>query len=121
MSESLLIPVGKYIPKRKGIEIHYFMCQIDDQTPVNILVDAEEETGSEWINPYTELDLYNFIFDMKDNIKRILGIEVPDEFQLVMKSFKDGKISKEVFTTYCEKNPEKLEKSANKTFFTHEE
>ena len=121
MSESLLIPVGKYIPKRKGIEIHYFMCHIDDQTPVNILVDAEEETGPEWINPYTELDLYNFIFDMKDNIKRILGIEVPDEFQLVMKSFKDGKISKEVFTTYCEKNPEKLEKSANKTFFTHEE
>ena len=121
MSESLLIPVGKYIPKRKGIEIHYFMCHIDDQTPVTILVDAEEETGSEWINPYTELDLYNFIFDMKDNIKRILGIEVPDEFQLVMKSFKDGKISKEVFTTYCEKNPEKLEKSANKTFFTHEE
>lgn len=121
MSESLLIPVGKYIPKRKGIEIHYFMCHIDDQTPVNILVDAEEETGPEWINPYTELDLYNFIFDMKDNIKRILGIEVPDEFQLVMKSFKDGKISKEVFTTYCEKNPEKLEKSANKTSFTHEE
>lgn len=121
MPESLLIPVGKYIPKRKGIEIHYFMCHIDDQTPVNILVDAEEETGSEWINPYTELDLYNFIFDMKDNIKRILGIEVPDEFQLVMKSFKDGKISKEVFTTYCEKNPEKLEKSANKTSFTHEE
>lgn len=121
MSESLLIPVGKYIPKRKGIEIHYFMCHIDDQTPVNILVDTEEETGSEWINPYTELDLYNFIFDMKDNIKRILGIEVPDEFQLVMKSFKDGKISKEVFTTYCEKNPEKLEKSANKTSFTHEE
>lgn len=121
MSESLLIPVGKYIPKRKGIEIHYFMCHIDDQTPVNILVDAEEETESEWINPYTELDLYNFIFDMKDNIKRILGIEVPDEFQLVMKSFKDGKISKEVFTTYCEKNPEKLEKSANKTSFTHEE
>lgn len=121
MSESLLIPVGKYIPKRKGIEIHYFMCHIDDQIPVNILVDAEEETGSEWINPYTELDLYNFIFDMKDNIKRILGIEVPDEFQLVMKSFKDGKISKEVFTTYCEKNPEKLEKSANKTSFTHEE
>lgn len=121
MSESLLIPVGKYISKRKGIEIHYFMCHIDDQTPVNILVDAEEETGSEWINPYTELDLYNFIFDMKDNIKRILGIEVPDEFQLVMKSFKDGKISKEVFTTYCEKNSEKLEKSANKTSFTHEE
>lgn len=121
MSESLLIPVGKYIPKRKGIEIHYFMCHIDDQAPANILVDAEEETGSKWINPYTELDLYNFIFDMKDNIKRILGIEVPDEFQLVMKSFKDGKISKEVFTTYCEKNPEKLEKSANKTSFTHEE
>lgn len=121
MSESLLIPVGKYIPKRKGVEIHYFMCHIDDQTPANILVDAEEETRSEWINPYTELDLYNFIFDMKDNIKRILGIEVPDEFQLVMKSFKDGKISKEVFTTYCEKNPEKLEKSANKTSFTHEE
>lgn len=121
MSESLLIPVGKYIPKRKGIEIHYFMCHIDDQTPVNILVDAEEETGSEWINPHTELDLYNFIFDMKDNLKRILGIEVPDEFQLVMKSFKDGKISKEVFTTYCEKNPEKLEKSANKTSFTYEE
>lgn len=121
MSESLLIPVGKYIPKRKGVEIHYFMCHIDDQTPANILVDAEEETGLEWINPYTELDLYNFIFDMKDNIKRILGIEVPDEFQLIMKSFKDGKISKEVFATYCEKNPEKLEKSANKTSFTHEE
>lgn len=121
MSEELLMPVGKYIPKRKGIEIHYFMCYIDPDAPANILVDGEEETGSEWINPHTELDQYNFIFDMKDNIKRILGIEVPDEFQLVMKSFKDGKISKEVFTTYCEKNPEKLEKSANKTSFTHEE
>ena len=121
MSEELLMPVGKYIPKRKGIEIHYFMCYIDPDAPANILVDGEEETGSEWINPHTELDQYNFIFDMKDNIKRILGIEVPDEFQLVMKSFKEGKISKEVFTTYCEKNPEKLEKSANKTSFTHEE
>lgn len=121
MSEELLIPVGKYIPKKKGIEIHYFMCYIDPDTPANILVDGEEETGSEWINPRTELDLYNFIFDMKDNIKRILGIEVPDEFQLVMKFFKEGKISKDVFTSYCEKNPEKLEKSANKTSFTHEE
>lgn len=121
MSEELLIPVGKYIPKKKDIEIHYFMCYIDPDTPANILVDGEEETGSEWINPHTELDLYNFIFDMKDNIKRILGIEVPDEFQLVMKSFKEGKISKDVFTSYCEKNPEKLEKSANETSFTHEE
>lgn len=121
MSEELLIPVGKYIPKKKGIEIHYFMCYIDPDTPANILVDGEEETGSEWINPHTELDLYNFIFDMKDNIKRILGIEVQDEFQLVMKSFKEGKISKDIFTSYCEKNPEKLEKSANKTSFTHEE
>lgn len=121
MSEELLIPVGKYIPKKKGIEIHYFMCYIDPDTPANILVDGEEETGSEWINPHTELDLYNFIFDMKDNIKRILGIEVQDEFQLVMKSFKEGKISKDAFTSYCEKNPEKLEKSANKTSFTHEE
>lgn len=121
MSEELLMPVGKYIPKRKGIEIHYFMCYIDPDAPANILVDGEEETGSEWINPHTELDQYNFIFDMKDNIKRILGIEVPDEFQLVMKSFKEGKISKDIFTSYCEKNPEKLEKSANKTSFTHEE
>lgn len=121
MSEELLMPVGKYIPKRKGIEIHYFMCFVDLDAPVNILVDGEEETGSEWINPHTELDQYNFIFDMKDNIKRILGIEVQDEFQLVMKSFKEGKISKDVFTSYCEKNPEKLEKSANKTSFTHEE
>lgn len=121
MSEELLIPVGKYIPKKKGIEIHYFMCFVDPDTPVNILVDGEEETGSEWINPRTELDQYNFIFDMKDNIKRILGIEVQDEFQLVMKSFKEGKISKDIFTSYCEKNPEKLEKSANKTSFTHEE
>jgi 8-oxo-dGTP diphosphatase len=121
MSEELLMPVGKYIPKRKGIEIHYFMCYIDPDAPANILVDGEEETGSEWINPRTELDQYNFIFDMKDNIKRILGIEVQDEFQLVMKSFKEGKISKDIFTSYCEKNPEKLEKSANKTSFTHEE
>lgn len=121
MSEELLLPVGKYIPKKKGIEIHYFMCFVDPDAPVNILVDGEEETGSEWINPHTELDQYNFIFDMKDNIKRILGIEVQDEFQLVMKSFKEGKISKDVFTSYCEKNPEKLEKSANKTSFTHEE
>ena len=98
MSEELLMPVGKYIPKRKGIEIHYFMCFVDPDAPVNILVDGEEETGSEWINPHTELDQYNFIFDMKDNIKRILGIEVQDEFQLVMKSFKEGKISKDVFT-----------------------
>lgn len=121
MPEELMIPVGIYEPKGKKVEIHYFMCHIDSDTPANIIVDANEETGSEWINPHTELDLYNFIFDMKDNIKRILGIDVPDEFQLVMKAFKDGKISRDVLTTYCEKNPEKLEKSANKTSFTHEE
>lgn len=118
--EDLLYPVG--IATGKDFEIHYFIGHIDSEAPASLLLDSEEEIGSAWINPSTELDDYDFIFDMKDNIKRILGLEVSENKVLkIMKSFLNGDISEKVFGDVCKSCPEDIKKANNKTYFSHTE
>lgn len=118
--EDLLYPVG--IATGKDFEIHYFIGYIDSEAPASLLLDSEEEIGSAWINPSTELDDYDFIFDMKDNIKRILGLEVSENKVLkIMKSFLNGDISEKVFGDVCKLCPEDIKKANNKTYFSHTE
>lgn len=110
------------VAESKDCIIHYFMGHVDDDSPTTVLVDSEEEIGAEWIYPGTELDDYDFIFDMKDNLKRILGLEIqPSPLMKIQKAFNDGVISQNVFKAYCDKHPEEIEKANNKTYFSHKE
>ena len=118
--EDTLMEVG--VAKTKNAEIHYFMGHVDDESPAFVVVDGEEEIGSMWIDPVTELEDYDFIFDMKDNIKKILGREVkPSPVEIVMKAFQEGKVTEDVVKSVCEKYPKEIRKANNKTDFSHSE
>lgn len=106
----------------KDFEIHYFVGYVSEETPAFVVVDSEEEIGSAWIEPGTELDDYEFIFDMKDNLKKILGLEQkPSNLIKIQKAYFNGDISEEVFKSYCEQHPDEIEKANNKTYFSHKE
>lgn len=118
--EDTLMEVG--VAKTKNAEIHYFMGHVDDESPAFVVVDGEEEIGSMWIDPVTELEDYDFIFDMKDNIKKILGLEVkPSPVEIVMKAFQEGKVTEDVVKSVCGKYPKEIRKANNKTDFSHSE
>lgn len=115
-----LMEVG--VAKTKNAEIHYFMGYVNDESPAFVVVDGEEEIGSMWINPDTELEDYDFIFDMKDNIKKILGLEVQSSpVEIVMKAFQEKKVTEDVVKSVCEKYPKEIRKANNKTDFSHSE
>lgn len=107
--------------KNDDVEIHYFMTILPSDKSDMVLLDSEEEIGSMWIDPRKEIDDYNFIFDMKDNIKRILGIDIPDACARILKAFCDGEISEKVFKAYAENHKEDIRKANNKTYFSHKE
>lgn len=118
--EDTLMEVG--VAKTKNAEIHYFMGHVDDESPAFVVVDGEEEIGSMWIDPDTELEDYDFIFDMKDNIKKILGLEVqPSPVEIVMKAFQEKKVTEDVVKSVCGKYPKEIRKANNKTDFSHSE
>lgn len=118
--EDTLMEVG--VAKTKNAEIHYFMGHVDDESPAFVVVDGEEEIGSMWIDPVTELEDYDFIFDMKDNIKKILGMEVKSNpVEIVMKAFQEGKVTEDVVKSVCEKYSKEIRKANNKTDFSHSE
>ena len=118
--EDTLMEVG--VAKTKNAEIHYFMGHVDDESPAFVVVDGEEEIGSMWIDPVTELEDYDFIFDMKDNIKKILGLKVkPNPVEIVMKAFQEKKVTEDVVKSVCEKSPKEIRKANNKTDFSHSE
>lgn len=111
--EDLLIEAG--VAKGKDYEIHYFLGQVDDESSIQIIVDSEEEVGSTWIDTRTELDDYDFIFDMKENIKKILGRECPERpIQIITKAFTRGEINEKIFEDFCKKHKEEIEKEVNK-------
>jgi 8-oxo-dGTP diphosphatase len=117
--ESLLEEVAVY--KNKDVDIHYFMTHVDNESPVSVVVDSQEEIGSAWINPYTELDQYKFIFDMKENLENILGCQRPNPVLMVLKAFTQGKISPKVFEDFAKSHKEDIRKAENKTYFSHKE
>jgi 8-oxo-dGTP pyrophosphatase MutT (NUDIX family) len=128
--DNLLTEVGVY--DNGDVEIHYFMTYLDEFSPSLIVVDGFEEIGSAWIDPATEIDDYKFIFDMKDNIKKILGLPVEDvevkakapiftEVMDLAKSMVEGKISEKIFKAFCEKHKEEISKAGNKNYFSHKE
>lgn len=113
-----LAEVGVY--ENKDVKIHYFMGHIDTYAPANVLLDSSEEIGSAWIAPITELKDYKFIFDMKENIEKILGLQKPNPVPIVLKAFADGMISEEVLNNFALGHKADIEK-ANKNYFSHKE
>lgn len=109
------------IYKNKDVDIHYFMGHITAEAPTLVRVDGMEEIGSAWINPVTEIEDYKFIFDMKDNLKRILGLEDQDHLVPLLKSFSKGKVSEKVVQDYLTNHPDALQKAENKHYFSHTE
>lgn len=107
--------------KNKEVDIHYFIGHIDDSSPAVVVVDSEEEIGSMWINPSTELDKYEFIFDMKENLENILGLQKPNPMALILKSFKEGQISEKILADIAKSHSDDIRKANNKTYFSHKE
>lgn len=122
------LPVDKFFEvakyENKDCEIHYFQAYLPVESHTTVLVDGFEEVGSMWVQR-EEVDDYDFIYDMKNNLRRILGLEIPEnekvKFMMILKSFQEGKISNEVFQAFVKNNPDILEKSNNKTYFSHSE
>lgn len=90
-------------------DIRYFELILSDDNPNLVLLDSKEEIGSEWID-IRDIDNYEFIFDMKKNLKKILGIdeEALSRFKIILKAFSEGQISEEIFKSYCEKHKEEV-------------
>lgn len=110
--------VGVY--ENSDVKIHYFIGHIDTFAPANILLDSSEEIGSAWITPITELKDYKFIFDMKENIEKILGLQQVNPAPMILKAFVDGMISEEVLNNFALGHKADIEK-ANKNYFSHKE
>lgn len=98
-------------------DIHYYRAFTEEMEP-SILVDSTEHDGVEWID-LKDIDKYDFIFDMKDNLKKLLGMEEketkgPDTIEILAKALKSGQITPSVFK-------EAVEKAKNKTYFSEKE
>lgn len=98
-------------------DIHYYRAFTEEMEP-SILVDSTEHDGVEWID-LKDIDKYDFIFDMKDNLKKLLGMEEketkgPDTIEILAKALKSGQITPTVFR-------EAVEKAKNKTYFSEKE
>lgn len=106
--------------KNNDADIHYYMVTLDEKEGASILLDSEEEVGSAWIK-LDEIDNYNFIFDMKENLKRIMGLDDSCGMTRILKAYSEGYISKSVFDTYCKEHPDEVLKAQNKTYFSHSE
>lgn len=106
--------------KNDDADIHYYMVTLEENEGATILLDSEEEVGSAWIK-MEEIDNYSFIFNMKQNLKRILGIDDSCSIVRILKAYSEGYISKSVFETYCQQHPDEVLKAQNKTHFSHSE
>jgi 8-oxo-dGTP diphosphatase len=85
--------VGDY--SNDEVEIRYYRSTVNSQEQPIILQESEMQDYC-WIDPYSELNNYEFPFNMKDNIKRILNIEDTPNV-VIIKAFKDGIIDKGKF------------------------
>lgn len=119
LHESTFIEVGTY--SDKACEIHYFQTRVSEDEPAMVRVDGAEEIGSDWINPTTEMDKHEFIYDMKENLKRIFGIECCNTITPMLEAFQKGAISKSVFDNFCLRHKEDIRKANNKNYFSHGE
>ena len=65
------------------VEIHYYTGSVN-QNDQPALMDYEETWGYKWI-PLPELDEYDMIFNMKDNLKHFLNLDVDTHKTIIKK------------------------------------
>lgn len=95
--------------------IEYYHVFLDEDKP-EVILDSTEHDGYQWVE-IDKIDEYDFIFDMKDNIKKILGIPMEDkklEVEILAKALKEGKITPDFFR-------DAISKAKNKTYFSDKE
>ena len=102
-------------------DINYYTAYVEDLNPT-ITVDSTEHDGVEWVKP-EDFDKYDFIFNMKDNLKKILHMEEKETagneqcsgtVEILAKALMAGKITPNFFK-------EAVEKAKNKTYFSDKE
>lgn len=64
--------IGEY--KKDGVHIEYFKTSFNSKEDVVILENTETQ-DYKWVCPYKDLDKFEFPFNMKENIKKILNIK----------------------------------------------
>lgn len=110
------VPAMKY--ETADSDIHYFRCYLPED--MEVVVDSTEHDGVAWVDYHNGgLDEYDFIYDLKDNLKKILGVaplasSSNQTIEVLAKALKAGVISPEMFS-------EAVEKAKNKTHFSKEE
>lgn len=85
--------VGEY--SNNEVQIKYYRSTVNSQEQLIILQESEMQDYV-WINPQTELCDYDFPFNMKDNIKKILKIKESPNV-VIVKALEDGIIDKNKF------------------------
>lgn len=85
--------VGEY--KDDNCHIHYFCLQGLDMNDFEILLQEEEMRDYIWVNRM-ELDSYEMIFNMKDNVKKVLNWEEYPQLQIIKKAVNLGLLSEDV-------------------------
>lgn len=97
MEESGLIvteckKVGEY--SNKEVEIEYYRSTVNSQEQPVILQENEME-DHKWIDVYTEIDNYEFPFNMEDNIRTILDLP-KNPIKVIKKAVEIGLLKPEV-------------------------
>lgn len=75
------------IYKDGKVEIHYFICYIDTTEQASI-IDHIEVRDLKWVK-LDELEEYEMVFNMKDNIKKMLNIK-PNPITVIKKAIQKG-------------------------------
>jgi 8-oxo-dGTP pyrophosphatase MutT (NUDIX family) len=85
--------VGEFIDKNAHIE--YYLLRINNKEQVEILLDELETRDYNWV-PRDEIDNYQMVFNMKDNIKEIMGWDLLPNLKVIEKAFELGIIPADV-------------------------
>lgn len=86
------IKIGDY--SNNDVEIEYYRSLVNSQEQP-VIVEYKETQDHKWINPYEDIDDYEFPFNMKDNIKKILEIN-PNPEKIIKKAVENGLLKPEI-------------------------
>jgi 8-oxo-dGTP pyrophosphatase MutT (NUDIX family) len=81
--------VGTYKDDKAHIE--YFNLHLNDAKEIEILLDEAESRDYQW-TPIAEIDNYPMVFNMRDNIIKIMGWEAYPQVKLIRKAIAQGVI-----------------------------
>lgn len=88
---------------KEDCTIHYYFIQLDDDI-AKVILDNEEHYQYAWIDPYTDLSNYDFLFDLKEQLEEMFDVNVDNDVDVI----------KSKFNEYCEINPKFFDYVSNK-------